>query len=210
MNLEMLLLYTVIAFFYVISPGPAIFLAIANGLSGTMKNVFFSSLGNISGLFLLSTVSILGLGALLLTSSSLFLAVKISGALYLLYLGLKQIKLASQAKLPVAEFADKTIKKPFQYYREGFLLASTNPKPIIFFTALFPQFLDIEHHLALQFFSMTAIFMLLSLCSLLSYAFIFKQAKSSLTKGNRMAWFHRITGGLFIGMGVLLLQIRSQ
>ena len=191
MNLEMLLLYTVIAFFYVISPGPAIFLAIANGLSGNMKNVFFSSLGNISGLFLLSTVSILGLGALLLTSSSLFLAVKISGALYLLYLGLKQIKLASHAKLPLADLAN-------------------NPKAIIFFTALFPQFLDIEHNLALQFFSMTAIFMLLSLCSLLSYAFIFRQAKSSLTKGNRMAWFHRITGGLFIGMGVLLLQIRSQ
>lgn len=210
MNLEMLLLYTVIAFFYVISPGPAIFLAIANGLSGTMKNVFFSSLGNISGLFLLSTVSILGLGALLLTSSSLFLAVKISGALYLLYLGLKQIKLASHAKLPLAELANNAIKNPFHNFKEGFLLASTNPKAIIFFTALFPQFLDIEHHLALQFFSMTAIFMLLSLCSLLSYAFIFKQAKSSLTKGNRMAWFHRITGGLFIGMGVLLLQIRSQ
>ena len=209
MNTDMLLLYTAIAFFYVISPGPAIFLAIANGLTGPMKNVLFSSLGNISRLSLLSTVSILGLGALLLTSENLFLAVKIFGALYLLFLGLKQIKLASQAKLPVVEQSPQSFKSSFSYYKEGFFLASTNPKAILFFTALFPQFLEVGHSIVLQFFSMTAIFMLLSLLSLLSYAFIFKQAKGALAKGQRMTWFHRITGGLFIGMGVLLLQLRN-
>lgn len=209
MNTQMLLVYTVIAFFYVISPGPAIFLAIANGLTGPMKNVLFSSLGNICGLFLLSTISILGLGALLLTSEKLFLVVKVCGALYLLYLGLKQIKLARQAKLPLVKRLTPAYKSPFNYCKEGFFLASTNPKAILFFTALFPQFLDVEHNLALQFFSMTAIFMLLSLISLLSYAFIFKQASGLLAKGQRMIWFHRVTGGLFIGMGVLLLQLRN-
>jgi len=210
MNIDILILYTVIAFFYVISPGPAIFMAISNGLTGAMKNVLYSSLGNISGLLLLSTVSMLGLGALLLASSSLFLAVKIIGALYLLYLGLKQIRLASRAKLAVDESAYIALKKPLQYFQEGFLLASTNPKAILFFTALFPQFLDLQQNITLQFFTMTGIFMLLSLCSLLSYAIIFRQAKSFLTKGSRMPWFHRISGGLFIGMGALLLQLKSQ
>jgi threonine/homoserine/homoserine lactone efflux protein len=209
MNIDMLILYTVVAFFYVISPGPAIFLAIANSLSNNMRAVFYSSLGNITGLFILSAVSMLGLGALLLTSASLFLAVKIIGALYLLYLGLKQIYLAQKAKLVAEESNTKKIKSHFSYYREGFFLAATNPKPILFFSALFPQFLQLEGNLTLQFFSMTAIFMLLSMISLMSYAAIFKQAKGALAKGKRMAWFHRITGGLFIGMGALLLQLKS-
>jgi len=210
MSLEILILYTIISFFYIISPGPAIFMAIANGLTGPMKNVLFSSLGNISGLFLLSTVSILGLGALFIASSSLFLAVKIIGALYLLYLGIKQIRLARHAKIDVDESLASPQKKSSLYFKEGFFMASTNPKAILFFTALFPQFLDITQNITLQFFIMTAIFMLLSLCSLLSYAVIFKQAKGFLNKGSRMSWFHRITGGIFIGMGALLLQLKSQ
>ena len=209
MNIDMLLLYTLVAFFYVISPGPAVFLAISNCLSNNLKAVAYSSLGNISGLFILSSVSMLGLGALLMTSASLFLAVKIIGALYLLYLGIKQIRMAGKLKMTADGQSNMPTKSMPKYFQEGFILASTNPKAILFFTALFPQFLELEANVSLQFFSMTGIFMLLSFGSLMSYAMIFKHAKSALTKGQRMAWFHRITGGLFIGMSAVLLQLKN-
>ena len=152
MDIDMLLLYTVVAFFYVISPGPAVFLAISNCLSHNLKAVAYSSTGNIAGLFLLSSVSMLGLGALLMTSASLFLAVKIIGALYLLYLGIKQIRLAGKSKMTADGQQHMPEKSMPKYFQEGFVLASTNPKPILFFTALFPQFLQLDANVSLQFF----------------------------------------------------------
>ena len=79
MNIDTLILYTIVSFIYIISPGPAVFLALANGMGGKLKAVMLSSFGNIVGLFSLSAISIIGLGALILTSSTLFLVVKIIG-----------------------------------------------------------------------------------------------------------------------------------
>ena len=209
MNLETLTLYTLVSVFYIISPGPAVFLALANGIGGNVKAVILSSLGNIVGLFLLSTVSIIGLGALILTSSVLFLAVKIIGAAYLVYLGLKQFKISK-----VLSDATKTIpsarpRTDISYFSEGFFLAATNPKPILFFIAIFPQFLTINTPLVSQFFTLTVIFMSISFSVLLGYGYLAKSAKNLFSNPLRMQWFHRATGGLFIGMGVGLLQLKS-
>ena len=209
MNIELLLMYTIVSFFYVISPGPAVFLAISNGIRAGMTTVAISSLGNITGLFLLSTLSILGLGALLAASSTLFLIVKIIGASYLVYLGIKQFRLAKRAKLSVTEQMDTSHRSKSAYFYEGFLLAATNPKPILFFAALFPQFLDLNTSIVPQFFAMTGIFMAISFLSLFSYGYISKSAKSLFGNSKGMAWFHRVTGGLFVGMGFGLLQLKS-
>lgn len=206
MNIENLLMYTVVSFFYIISPGPAVFLAISNGISADIKTVALSSLGNIAGLFVLSSISILGLGALLTTSATLFFGVKIVGAAYLIYLGFKQFK--TQHTI-FSNNNSKTHRRLFAYFREGFLLAVTNPKPILFFTALFPQFLNAEFAILPQFLSMTAIFMAISFMALFSYGYISKSAKGVLANQRRIAWFHRITGGLFIGMGVGLLTLKN-
>ena len=209
MNIELLVMYTVVSFFYVISPGPAVFLAISNGMREGMTTVAISSLGNITGLFLLSTLSILGLGALLAASSTLFLVVKVIGASYLVYLGIKQFKLAKNAKISTAEQMETSKRSKKAYFYESFLLAATNPKPILFFAALFPQFLDLNTSIAPQFFAMTGIFMVLSFVSLFSYGYISKSAKSLFDNEKGVAWFHRVTGGLFVGMGFGLLQLKS-
>jgi threonine/homoserine/homoserine lactone efflux protein len=148
MSLETLLIYIVVSFFYILSPGPAVFLAMSNGLSNGMKVVAVSSLANILGLFCLSAVSIVGLGAILLSSSYLFLAVKIIGAMYLVFLGIKQFFIASRAvKIGSGEELIEH-KKMTVYFFESFILAVTNPKPILFFIALFPQFLQVDQAVA--------------------------------------------------------------
>jgi threonine/homoserine/homoserine lactone efflux protein len=209
MNYDLLLMYSLVSFFYIISPGPAIFLAISNGMTTNMKIVALSSLGNIFGLFLLSAIAISGLGALLVASSTLFMITKLLGASYLIYLGVRQFRNGKEQLLLSEKNTNQVNRRYLSYFKEGFFLASTNPKPILFFTALFPQFLDIETSIIPQFFIMTAIFMFFSFVSLFSYGFISKTAKHFLTNQNNIAWFHRVTGGLFVSMGVGLLQLKS-
>lgn len=208
MNIEYLVMYSVVSFFYVISPGPAVFLAISNGMTADTRAVAASSFGNIVGLFLLSSISILGLGAIIIASATIFLIIKLLGATYLIYLGIKQFRTQK------ISFTDQKVQvessRPlFSYFREGFLLAVTNPKAIVFFTALFPQFLSLESAIMPQFLIMTALFMAMSFSVLFSYGTISKSAKGLLNNQHRMVWFHRITGSLFISMGIGLLQLRN-
>lgn len=209
MNFDVLLMYTVVSFFYIISPGPAVFLAISNGMTTNMKIVMISSFGNIAGLFLLSVISIFGLGALLAASSTLFMVVKIIGAAYLIYLGIKQFRAPKITKSPKIRETEQSLNNNLNYFYEGFFLAATNPKPILFFTAIFPQFVNMESSIVPQFFIMTIIFMAISFASLFSYGLISKSAKNLFANQTGMTWFRRVTGGLFVGMGFGLLQLKN-
>ncbi|MEE9447786.1 MAG: LysE family translocator [Arenicellales bacterium] len=209
MTIETYLLYTVVSFFYIISPGPAVFLALANGISGRLKAVVLSSLGNILGLFLLSLVSMLGLGTLILTSSFLFLVVKVIGATYLIYLGIKQFKISKRPHTQSQTLKANTDRTDSSYCLEGFMLAATNPKPVLFFIAIFPQFLNIDDALLPQFLILTLTFMSISFFVLFLYGYLTKSVKPVFANQSNMRWFHRITGGLFIGMGIGLLQLKN-
>lgn len=209
MNIDTILLYIIVSFFYIISPGPAVFLALANGIEGNLKAVFLSSFGNIFGLFLLSAISIIGLGALILTSSTLFLLVKIIGAAYLIYLGVKQFKVSKYLSQSTQAIAKTPHRPDLSYFMEGFILAATNPKPVLFFIAIFPQFLNIELSLVSQFFTLTILFMIISFFTLFTYGFLAKFTKTAFSNRIGMKWFHRVTGGLFIGMGIGLLQLKN-
>ena len=207
MNTDTLMMYLLISFLYVISPGPAILLALFNSITHGMRAVMIGALGNISGLFILSLVSVGGLGAILMASTTLFMLVKVLGASYLIYLGVRQL-FSRKRQLKMQEGTSEQ-RAWFSYYREGLFLAVTNPKPILFFGALFPQFIDLNYALAPQFSVMTGAFMLFSLISLCSYGLVAQSAKGFLTGSQGMKWFHRVTGGLFVSMGVGLLSFKS-
>ena len=215
MGLNVLLLYLIVSFFYILSPGPAVFLAIANGMTAGIKPLIASTVGNVVGLFILSFVSILGLGAIVIASSTLFLVVKIIGAAYLIYLGAKQIRQSKRHFKALGEASNKRLdvtskeRSLAAYYHEGFFLAVTNPKPILFFIAIFPQFLNAESSIAPQFLILTLSFMALSFLSLFSYGYLGKTAKILFSNELRMQWFHRVTGGLFIMMGLGLLKLKN-
>lgn len=210
MSLEILIAYTIFAFFYIISPGPAILLAIVNGIRCGMKTVVVSSLGNVAGLALLSLASALGLGLLMQTSALLFMVVKLVGVAYFIYLGIKFLRSRNTLSLASIDTPNSSQKRgAWSYFSEAFLIAATNPKPILFFTAIFPQFLDVTRDTTPQFALMTTIFLIISFCSLFTYGYLSTKSKRWLGSETRMKWFHRATGGLFIGLGVGLLQLKS-
>lgn len=227
MNTEILIAYTLVAFFYITSPGPAILLAIVNGIRAGMRTVVMSSLGNMVGLAVLSLASILGLGLLLQTSAFLFMVVKVTGAVYFIYLGVKFWRSRNSLVIDTSSSSDdnqitgsqipsnkikveqaKKTRTTWSYFIEAFWVAATNPKPILFFTAIFPQFLDTTQQTTPQFLLMTAIFLSISFLSLCTYGYLSVKSKHWLENDTRMKWFHRITGGLFIGLGIGLLQLK--
>ncbi len=92
MNFESWLLFSTIALIATITPGPAIILVSANSSSYGVKKAIYTILGNISGLFCMSLMAVLGLSTLILCSAPIFFTLKIIGTLYLIYLGVKMWK----------------------------------------------------------------------------------------------------------------------
>ncbi len=199
----------VVAFIAVISLGPAILLSISNSIRFGISKVVLSTLGNICGLFLLSTATIFGLGAVLKTSTSLFLMIKIVGAAYLIYLGIRQWRSKTNF-FDGIEKKEAQIKSNEIFFIEGFLIAMTNPKAILFFTALFPQFINTEQALTPQFLIMTFTFMMISFMSLVGYGVLATKAKFWLSTEQRAKWFNRILGSLFVLIGIGLLQLKAK
>jgi len=122
-----------------------------NGARHNYFKALFGVLGNITALLLFASLSALGLGAILLASPKLFLVVKLIGSFYLCYLGIKLWR-ARATPTTITDTVSFLNTSNLEVYREGLLVGITNPKTIIFFAALFPQFISFEQTFLLQFF----------------------------------------------------------
>jgi homoserine/homoserine lactone efflux protein len=167
-----------------------------------------SSLGNVTGLFLLSAAAMLGLGVVLQSSALLFAALKIAGAAYLIYLGLRHLLGRSSVAAPPPDSAGRPPRGALALYLEATFVAGLNPKPILFFTALFPQFLNAAEPLLPQFFILTGIFMGLSLPSLLAYGLLARRARRLFQQPRAVRWINRAVGSVFVAFGVALLRLK--
>lgn len=209
MDPHSLLAFTLVAAIAIASPGPATLMAINNSLAHGQHSAVWSSLGNGCGLFCLSAAAMLGLGALLASSEVLFNAVKIIGAGYLFYLGARQLLKKNPMLMDGAQ-AGGGKPTALKLYKSAFFTAVTNPKATMFFTALFPQFIDQSAALLPQFLTLTGIFVALSLTSLSLYAAAAARAKGVLTRPALARWVSRLVGTTFIGFGAAILAMRRQ
>jgi len=211
MHLQTLLAFAAVAAMAILSPGPAVLLSLRNGATLGTRSVAWSALGNISGVCCLSAAAMLGLGVVLKSSVLLFGAVKIAGALYLFYVGLRHLR-GHAVIVPADTDAMKASAFPpaAALYREGFLIAATNPKAVLFFTALFPQFIDASQPVLAQFLVLTSIFVAISYVSHLAYATLAARARGVLVGPFFSKWLNRIVGTAFMAFGTLLLMLRRQ
>lgn len=204
MNLQTWVAFCTIAALNIFSPGPAILLAISNGATKGMLAALCQALGNAVGLFVVSLISIIGVGAILAASATAFTFVKLIGATYLIYLGVKQILSRNKG----LSNKDKGQTNAGIFW-QGFTIAVTNPKAILFFIALFPLFLDQSNNVVAQFFIMTLSFQAISIISLTGYAFLSRAAKSLFARKGFLKGFKTATGGLFITLGLGILKVSS-
>ena len=208
MSPQTLLAFATVATLAILSPGPAVLLSLRNGAAHGARAVMWSALGNISGVCCLSITAILGLGVVLKSSVVLFGLLKIAGAAYLFYVGVRQLRASSAVKPVIANRGRPPNLRRRDLYREGFLVAATNPKAVLFFTALFPQFIDAHQPVLPQFVLLTLVFMAISYVSHLFYATLASRSRGALLKSLFAKWLSRVTGVVFIVFAVLLLTIR--
>jgi threonine/homoserine/homoserine lactone efflux protein len=186
------------------TPGPAVLFVMTNSTLHGRRKAVFAALGNIVGLFCLGIIAVTGLGTILKTSEIIFSIIKYAGAAYLIYLGLK---LVFQKSLDLTTMQNQLISTGVssqKIFFQAFCVALSNPKAIVFLTALFPQFVNINEALIPQFSILIATLMIFSFSFLMFYALLAHQAKTFLNKPNRIKAFNRASGSIFICFGVLL------
>ncbi len=210
MHLHTLLAFAAVAAVAIVSPGPATLLALRNSMAWGPRSAVWSALGNVCGLFGLSAAAMLGLGVLLQSSAVLFGVVKLLGAGYLFYVGARQLAGRGVSLAPPAGTTPPVRPARSRLFGEALLTASTNPKPILFFTALFPQFIDDRAPLLPQFLVLTGLFMALSFGSLVTYAMLASRARALLARPRFSLWLNRSVGAIFVGFGAALLTLRRQ
>jgi threonine/homoserine/homoserine lactone efflux protein len=208
MTFESWLLFSAIALIATITPGPAIMLVSANSSSYGVRKSIYTILGNISGLFCMSLMAVLGLSTLILCSAPIFFTLKIIGALYLFYLGLKMWRNGISGNRNTSSDAMRLSVAPrnFKLYMQGVFLSLSNPKAIAFTTALFPQFIQPELPLAPQFIILVSTFMFFSFSCLLGYSILARKAKKQFEERNYYSQtiLGKVFGTIFIGSGVAL------
>lgn len=187
-------------------PGPTVLLVLSYALSQGRPVALATAAGVALGDLVAMTASLAGLGALVLTTASLFTALKWVGAGYLVYLGLKLIRSAPAARLGTVEAASTTT--PASVFTHAAMVTALNPKSIVFFIAFVPQFIDVERQLLPQFAVLIATFVGLAACNALAYALLADGLRAKIARPSVLAWLSRIGGGALVAMGAATAVIR--
>lgn len=206
------LIFCGLALLTTLSPGPALLLTLSNTLAVGPRRAMLGALGNALGLLLVSSLVMAGLGLLLIGSAKAFGLLKLTGAAYLIYLGVQQWRASSQ---PAAQTGPGLAPKQgtLALFSRGVAVALTNPKAILFFSALFPQFISADRSVLGQFVVLTLTFAASALFSHAVYASIAAALRSRLgSTGSRRQQqstrlFKRGSAVAFVGLGLSLLRL---
>lgn len=200
-----------VSLFMAFTPGPAVLLAVSNSVSVGARRAMWGSLGNAVGVFLVSAVAMAGLGVLLSSSATAFMVLKLAGAGYLVYLGIRQWRSGANAFADTRASAGASAPPAtLRLFGHGLTVAMTNPKSILFFSALFPQFLTQGAPAAEQFFVLTATFAIFTLLSHAFYVLLARGMKRSFSDLRRVRLFNRISGAAFVLLGLGMLRLRNR
>ncbi len=201
MELNFVFLYVTTVFLASITPGPSMILALNHGIKYGTRPVLASAFGNLTATLIQASLSIAGLGLILKQSENIFNTVKYLGAIYLIYLGIKTFFSPIIIKLN----ADGSISTEVRFgklFTEAFIVTMGNPKAIIFFTALFPQFIQTGFSNIIQLTMVLAILAVTAFCCMMIYGFCGGKMVLMLTRMKIYKWINRLLGGTLIGMGI--------
>lgn len=210
MTLSTYLLYLGAVALLVLSPGPTMLMCVTASLQHGTGRALAAAAGSVTAVLGTMLLSALGLGALLAASETAFWILKALGAGYLIWLGVKTFRSRGVAfsALPQAGQAPTAPRPLRRMFAQGLMVGGSNPKALLFFTAFFPQFIDPAADWAAQFGVLAATFVAFEFSVLTVCALAVARLAPTLQEPRRMAWFNRLSGGLFTLMGALLLASR--
>ncbi|MCL1122283.1 LysE family translocator [Shewanella seohaensis] len=205
MQTETWLLYLFAIVLIGISPGPIAMLSMSHGIHFGKKRSIATGLGSVSAALVLMAASAAGLGAIISASEYGFSLLKWCGAAYLVFLGIKLVLTKSQEqKLEVTKTEGKGTAK--QLYKQAFLVGISNPKDLLFFAALFPQFIDLTAPQMPQLTILALTWALVDFSFVMLYASMANVLAPSLKASNKLHWFDRTSGGVFLTLAAILVS----
>jgi len=205
--------YCIAAMVIILAPGPSVLFVLARAIAWGRATAVATVAGNVTGAFTLSVVVAIGLGPILQRSEIAFISVQVLGGVYLVYLGITAIK---HSQIHASDMANQGDIRPstWRSMREGFWVGALNPKGMVFFAAILPQFVDRETgNITSQLILMGAIFAVLAFFSDGGWGILAGTIRNWLATELKRLVFMRMTGGvvmIILGLLTLLSAIRGQ
>jgi threonine/homoserine/homoserine lactone efflux protein len=206
MTLELYVAFLAACTIILIVPGPTIMLVVSQALAEGRRAVWSTVAGVSLGDLTAMTLSSIGLGALLATSASLFTALKLAGAAYLVWLGIKTWRAGGR---PLGDADDTTGRNHAVMFTRAYAVTALNPKSIVFFVAFMPQFFMPTSPLLPQMLLLGGTFLVLATLNAAAYAVLAGRARDAVRRPAINRAVHRTGGGLLIGAGIWLALKRA-
>jgi threonine/homoserine/homoserine lactone efflux protein len=207
MSLEHWLIYVSVVALIVVTPGPAAALCLSHGVVHGRTRTLMTVLGLVSSSLTLIALSSFGLGAILATSSTLFAIVKYVGAAYLIYLGVSIWRAPEPQEGPsevtsTSAPADRLSLR--RLFVTGFLVGISNPKDLLFFGALFPQFIEPGPTAMQQLLILSSTWVTVAFAIMALYAALGSKFASRMQGISARRALNKVTGGVFVAAGAAL------
>jgi threonine/homoserine/homoserine lactone efflux protein len=203
MSFEVWLAFVVTSILICIVPGPTTIYVLVQSLAHGRKATKPLVVGVIVGDFLCISLSVLGLGALLAISSSLFDVIKFCGAAYLVWLGVNMLR-SDDIKLDGV--IDRVVVSPGRWFKNAMLITALNPKGIIFFTALMPQFISASESPTYQLSILALTFLVVGASVVTLYSLLANNVSAYLQHDRHKKLINIIGGSCLLGAGVVALS----
>lgn len=211
MTLSTWWLFVLMTFVVSATPGPNMLLVMSTSARHGVRAAIVVMAGCMTALLAMMSVSAAGLGALLHAFPAVFDALRLLGAAYLAYLGIQcwRAPVEEQSVGDAAPGAAQPAARTGAIYRQGFLVAASNPKAILFAAAFFPQFIHPDAAKLPQFAILLITFTVIEVAWYFVYAISGKSLAVYLRRAPVMKAFNRVTGGVFIGFAAVMALSRE-
>ncbi|KFF48826.1 amino acid transporter [Gammaproteobacteria bacterium MFB021] len=203
MDLALWITYLGVITALILFPGPFALLCMHHGLRHGRRRALVTVVGGALASLALMALSSLGLGAILATSETAFVVLKVIGAAYLVYLGVQAWRAPAAAPaVSAGEGAPSTLgRSRRQLFTKGFTVGISNPKDLLFFGALFPNFIDLGQPQWSQFVILALTWLVVDLATMTTYASVGSSVSRWFATPRRVRLFNRTTGSLFVAAG---------
>ena len=202
LNFALLAVFIPTFFIVSITPGMCMTLSLSMGMSIGLKKTLYMMYGELIGVGLVATSSVIGVATIMLKYPTIFLVLKYGGGAYLIYLGIQMWLSRGKMALSMEECNFNISKKSLAI--QGFVTAIANPKGWAFFIALLPPFIDESLPMTSQLIVLILMILIIEFSCLIIYATGGKTLRKLLQNSSNVKFINKIAGTLMMGIGIWL------
>ncbi|TDF35124.1 LysE family translocator [Alteromonadaceae bacterium M269] len=207
MSLDAYLIFLFATMVVVFSPGPAAITVATQGASQGFKKSFFGTAGVAGANVVYFLLSATGIASLILASNFVFSVIKWVGVVYLIYLGINAI-VSRSGGLSISSDTTQT-KSNSSLFSQGFIVELANPKALLYFSSLLPQFIDLDKPILIQLFIMGASCLIVDLIAYSTYGYFGHRIAQGGVKPALVNIINRAAGGFLIFAGLRMALIEK-